>query len=251
MKNLLKKKLKEDKPAIGTFVGLGHPDVTEMLSRMGFDWLVIDSEHAPIGFETIQLMLQAMNGTDCTPIVRPSWNDMVTIKRVLDIGAHGVLIPWVNSREDAEYAVRACKYPPEGLRGFGPRRAALLDPTYPGTANEELLVIAQIETRKAINNLDEILSVDGIDACYIGVFDLSLSYGLKFPDFKNAEYLEAFDKVLEAAEKWKKPAGMYALSNNAQWAVEKGFTLITVDSADTFLMRGARTALKKAIAPKE
>jgi len=251
MKNLLKEKLKEGKPVIGTFVGLGHPDVTEMLSRMGFDWLVIDSEHSPIGFETIQLMLQGMNGTDCTPIVRPSWNDMVAIKRILDIGAHGVLIPWVNSREDAEYAVRACKYPPEGLRGFGPRRAALLDPTYAQTANEELLIIAQIETREAVDNLDEILSVDGIDACYIGAFDLAISYGLTFPDLKNPEYLNAFDKVLAAAEKWKKPSGMYTFSNNVQWAIEKGFTLITVDSADTFLMRGARAAFKKATTPKE
>jgi 2-keto-3-deoxy-L-rhamnonate aldolase RhmA len=176
---------------------------------------------------------------------------MVAIKRILDIGAHGVLIPWVNSREDAEYAVRACKYPPEGLRGFGPRRAGLFDPTYAGTANEELLIIAQIETREAVDNLDEILSVDGINACYIGAFDLAINYGLTFPDLKNPEYLKAFDKVLEAAEKWKKPSGMYTFSNNVQWAIEKGFTLITVDSADTFLMRGARTALKKITTPKE
>lgn len=250
MKNLLKEKLKEDKPAIGTFVGFGHPDVTEMLSRMGFDWLVIDAEHSPIGYETIQCMLQGMNGTECTPIVRPQWNDMVAIKRILDIGAHGVLIPWINSREDAEYAVRACKYPPEGLRGFGPRRAALLDRNYAGTANKELLVIAQIETREAVDNVDDILSVDGIDVVYIGPMDLSLSYGLTFPDFENVEYLEAFDRVLAAAEKWKKPAGMYAFSNNVQWAIEKGFKLITVDSAETFLMRGARTALKNATKPK-
>jgi 2-keto-3-deoxy-L-rhamnonate aldolase RhmA len=246
MKNLLKEMVKEDKPALGTFVSLGHPDMTEILSRMGFDWLVIDSEHAPMSFETIQCMLQAMNGTDCTPIVRPPWNDMVAIKRILDIGAHGVLIPWINTREDAEYAVRACKYPPEGLRGFGPRRAALLDRAYAATANEELLIIAQIETRQAVDNLDDILSVDGIDAGFIGPMDLSLSYGLTFPDFKDPDYLEAFDKVLSAGDKWKKPVGMYAFSNNVQWAIEKGFKLITIDSADAFLMRGARTALKKA-----
>jgi len=251
MKNLVKEKLNEGNPCIGTFVSLGHPDVTEILSRMGFDWLVIDGEHSPIGFETMQRMLQAMNGSECTPIVRPQWNDMVAIKRVLDIGAHGVLIPWVNSREDAEYTVRACKYPPHGLRGFGPRRAGLFDPTYAKTANEELLIIAQIETREAVGNIDEIMAVDGIDVCYIGVTDLSLSYGLEGPNFEHPEYLEAFDRVLEASEKWKKPVGMYTYSNNVQWAIERGFTLVTVDSADTFLMRGAGMALRKAKEKKD
>lgn len=246
MKNLLREKLNAGDPCIGTFVMLGHPDVTEILSRMGFDWLVIDGEHSPMGFETMQSMMQAMNGTECTPIVRPQWNDMVAIKRALDIGAHGVLIPWVNTREDAEYTVRACKYPPQGLRGFGPRRAALFDPAYAQTANEELLVIAQIETREAVDNIDDILSVDGIDSCYIGVMDLSLSYGLQGPNFEDPEYLAAFDKVLAASEKWKKPVGMYTFANNVQWALERGFTLVTVDSADTFLMRGAMGALRTA-----
>jgi len=251
MKNLLKTKLNEGKTAIGTFVALGHPDVTEILSRMGFDWLVIDTEHSPMSFETLQLLLQGMNGTDCTPIVRPPWNDMVAIKRILDIGAHGVLIPWINSREDAEYAVRACKYPPEGLRGFGPRRAALIDRDYPATANDEIMVIAQIETREAVENLDDILSVDGIDVGYIGPMDLSRSYGLTFPDLKNADFLEAIDKVLAAADKWKKPVGMYTFSNNVQWAIEKGFAAITVDNADSFLMRGAKMALKTATGSRE
>ena len=246
MKNILKEKLKKGQSVIGTFVGLGHPDVTEVLSRLGFDFLLIDGEHAPTGFETMQQMMQAMNGSNCTPLVRPQWNDMVIIKRVLDIGAHGVLIPWVNTKEEAEYAVSACKYPPEGLRGCGPRRAALFDPDYLQTANDETLIIVQIETRQAVSNLDDILSVKGIDSCYIGPFDLSRSFGFDAPKWDNPEYLEAFDKVLEAAKKWGKPAGMFTSQDNIEWAIEKGFTLNTVGSADDFLRRGAKTALDKA-----
>lgn len=253
MKNLLKEKLQKGQAVIGTFVGLGHPDVTETLSRLGFDWLLIDGEHAPLGLETMQQMMQAMNGSNCTPLVRPQWNDMVIIKRVLDIGAHGVLIPWVNTKEEAEYAVRACKYPPEGLRGCGPRRAALFDPDYCKTANDEILVIVQIETQAAISNIDDILSVKGIDACYIGPFDLSQSFGCFPPQLVNSQYrlanpqyIDAFDKVVAAAKKWGKPAGMWTSAETIQWAIEKGFTLNTVDSADSFLMEGARLALEKA-----
>ncbi len=246
MKNLLKEKLQKDQAVIGTFVGLGHPDVTETLSRIGFDWLLIDGEHAPLGLETMQQMMQAMNGSNCTPLVRPQWNDMVIIKRVLDIGAHGVVIPWVNTKEEAEYAVSACKYPPEGLRGCGPRRAAFFDPDYLKTANDEILVIVQIETRKAISNIGDILSVPGVDACYIGPLDLSRSFGLDSPQWDNPEYVEAFDKVVAAAKKWRKPAGMWTSAETIQWAIEKGLTLNTVGSADAFLTEGASIALEKA-----
>ena len=253
MKNLLKEKLQKGQFVIGTCVGLGHPDVTERLSRLGFDWLFIDGEHAPLSIETMQMLMQAMNGSDCTPVVRPQWNDMVIIKRILDIGAHGVVVPWVNTKEEAEYAVRACKYPPEGLRGYGPRRAALFDPDYPKTANDEILVVVQIETRKAISNLDDILSVKGIDACYIGPSDLSQSFGCYPPQFGNSkyelanpQYIDAFDKVVAAAKKWRKPAGMFAVQESIQWAIEKGFTLNTVGNADSFLMQGAKIALEKA-----
>ena len=253
MKNLLKEKLQKGQTAVGAFVGLGHPDVTERLSRIGFDFLVIDGEHAPLGLETMQQMMQAMNGSNCTPIIRPEWNDMVIIKRVLDIGAHGVVIPWVNTKEEAEYAVRACRYPPEGLRGYGPRRTALFDSDYFETANDEILVIVQIETKKAVRNIDDILSVKGIDACYIGPFDLSISFGcfppqLTNPQYRiaNPQYVDAFDKVVTAAKKWNKPAGMWTSAEIIQWAIEKGFTLNTVGGADSFLMEGAKLTLEKA-----
>lgn len=247
MKNSLKEKLKEGKVVHGTFVGIGHPDVTEWLSHLGFDWLLLDAEHGPLDFQTLQRLMQAMNGTNCIPIVRPQWNDAVIIKRVLDIGAYGVLVPWVNSREDAENVVRACKYPPEGLRGVGPRRAAMFDPTYLETANDEILIIVQVETAEAIKNLEEILSVPGIDACYIGPWDLSCSLGFGVPPkWDDPRYLEVFDTVLKVAERCGKPAGMYASVDNIKWAIEKGFRLNTISDDDYFLIEGARMALEKA-----
>jgi len=247
LKNPLKERLKRGETVIGTFVGLGHPDVAEWLSGLGFDWLMLDAEHGPLGFETLQSMMQAMGGSSCIPVVRPQWNDPVIIKRVLDIGAYGVLVPWVNSKEEAEMAVRACRYPPEGIRGWGPRRAGMFDPDYFKTANEGILVAVQIETEKGLRNIDEILSVSGVDACYVGPNDLSCSLGFGMPPrWGEPRYLEAFDTVLKAAKKHGKSAGMFATIENIGWAVEKGFRFNTVDSADTFLMRGARMALEKA-----
>ena len=247
MKNPLKEKLHQGKTVIGTFVGIGHPDVVEWLSRLEFDWLLLDAEHAPLDFQTLQQMMQAMNGTSCVPIVRPQWNDPVVIKRVLDIGAYGVLIPWVNSKEEAESAVRACRYPPEGTRGYGPRRIGMFDPAYAETANRELLVAIQVETGEALKNLDEILSVDGIDACYIGPWDLSISLGFGVPpNWEDPQYLAAFDRVLESAKRHGKPAGMFATINNIEWALEKGFKFNTVDNDDTFLIQGATMALARA-----
>lgn len=247
MKNPLKEKLKRGEAVIGTFIEIGHPDVTEWLSRLGFDWLLLDNEHAPTGYETLQRMMQSMNGSGCVPIVRPQWNDPVVMKRVLDIGAYGVLIPWVNSKEEAEKAVSYCKYPPQGIRGYGPRRAGMFDPDYFKTANDELLITIQIETQQALDNLDEILSVPGIDACYIGPWDLSVSLGFGIPpDWNDPRYLAAFDRVLGTAAKHGKPAGMFCTLENVEWAIKKGFTFNTVDCDDFFLIRSARMALEKA-----
>ena len=246
MKNILKEKLQRGESVIGTFVEIGHPDVTDWLSHLDFDWLVLDSEHAPTSFETLQQMMQAMSGTGCVPIIRPQWNDPVVIKRVLDLGAYGVLIPWVNSREEAENAVKFCRYPPEGIRGFGPRRAGMFDPDYFKTANQEILIAVQIETQEALENLDDILSVEGVDACYIGPWDLSVNLGFGAPpQWDKPQYMAAFDRVLEAAKRHGKPAGMFAIMDNIEWALEKGFKFNTVDCDDFFLIRAAKQALER------
>jgi len=247
MKNPLKEKLQKGESVIGAFVGLGHPDVTEVLSRAGFDWLLIDGEHAPLGIETMQTMMMAMNGSGCTPIVRPQWNDPVVIKRVLDIGAYGVLVPWVNSKEEAEAAVSACRYPPEGIRGYGPRRASRFDSNYRETANEEVLVSVQIETQKALDNLEEIASVDGVDALFIGPWDLSNNMGFGVPpQWENPRFLGALEAVIKVCEDNGKAPGLYANMKNIRWAIEKGFTYNTVGEADDYLEYGAEEALKRA-----
>jgi len=246
MKNPLKEKLQRGEVAIGTFVALGHPDVTERLSMMGFDWLLLDGEHGPLSLETMQVMMQSMRGDTCVPIIRVEWNEPVIIKRALDLGCGGVLIPWVNTKEEAIAAVQACKYPPQGLRGCGPRRAALVNDNYIMEANAKTLVIVQIETDTAVKNIDDILAVEGVDAVYIGPTDLSMSLFGVPAKWGDPKYMESFDIVVKAAKKAGKPAGIYAMSQNIEWAIEKGFTLPTVDAADAFLAAGAAAALKKA-----
>lgn len=247
MRNPVKERIQNGEVAVGTFVSIGHPDVTERLSMLGFDWLLLDSEHGPLSYETMQVMMQSMRGDSCSPIVRVHWNDPVAIKRALDIGAHGVLIPWINSKNEAEAAVAACKYPPQGIRGCGPRRAAFIGGAdYITTANRDLLVAVQIETEDAVRNIDDIVSVEGIDVVYIGPIDLSMSMFGTPSSWDEPRYLESFDRVLKAAERAGKPAGMYCSSNNIEWAIEKGFKFNSVDNADSFLITAARTALMKA-----
>ncbi len=246
MKNLLKEKLQNGENAVGTFVEMGHPDITNLLSRAGFDWLLIDGEHSPMSYETMESLLQSMEGSGCTPIIRPQWNDPVVIKRILDLGAHGILVPWVNSKEEAEAAVKATRYPPEGIRGWGPRRAARWDPDYRATANEEMWVCIQVETQKSVDNLDAIMGVEGVDACYIGPWDLSNNLGFGVPpDYENKTFTDAIEKVLKVATDHGKPAGMWCNLDSVVWAVEKGFRCNTVISADMMLQYGAAEAVKK------
>lgn len=239
--------MKAGKPSVGTWVGIGHPDVSERLASLGFDWLVFDTEHSPLSIAVVQTMMQSMSyAQNCVPMVRLRGNDPVLIKRVLDIGAYGVVVPWVNTREDALNAVRACKYPPEGVRGFGPRRAVLFDPEYVKTANEEILIVVQIETKMALKNLDEILSVKGIDACYIGPWDLSMNLGIgPPPPWDHLKLKGAFSRVLKACMKWGVAPGMHCSIDSINDAIAQGFLFCALDDDDTFLIEGARSSLKK------
>jgi 2-dehydro-3-deoxyglucarate aldolase len=244
LKNSLKAKLKKGEIAIGTTISIGHPDIAETLGQLGYDWMLIDTEHAPLEVGTVQLLMQAMRSSPTVPIVRVPWNDMVLIKRALDIGAYGIIVPWVNSKEEAERAVQAIKYPPTGLRGFGPRRASLVDSDYIKTADDELILGVQIETQKAIENLDEILSVKGIDAAVIGPADLSFSLGMLM-QYDNPTFNAALDKVVAATKRHKVAAGFLAV-DDVERRVKQGFTWLNVQADLSFLKNGGQNALDDA-----
>jgi 2-keto-3-deoxy-L-rhamnonate aldolase RhmA len=190
--------------------------------------------------------MAAMNGSDTLPMVRVASNDPVIIKRVLDIGAYGVLIPLVNSAQEAMNAVRYCKYPPEGVRGVAPRRVAWFDPRYLETANEEIMVIPQIETAQAAENVDEILSVKGIDCIFIGPSDLSGSLGLiGQPDrLRHPKNLETIDRVVKAARRARIPVATTSTLYPANKLVEQGYNMILAGSDVGFLRNGANELLK-------
>ena len=240
--------LRNGEMTVGAWITIGNPDVAEMLAHKGFDWFVFDMEHGPLDIETVQLLMQASSATDTTPFVRVVWNDLVAIKRALDIGAQGLIIPWVNSNEDAVRAVQAARYPPRGLRGAGPRRAAMygLDREYIAEADNKIVVIVQIETTRAVENAENILKVDGVGGFFIGPRDLSVSMGLggkrDHPDLDRA-----IDKVLSIGKKLGVQGGIMCHSpGEIESAVEKGFKFIAVGADYDYVMWGADIALKAA-----
>jgi len=193
-----------------------------------------------------QTLMQAMRGgSKTTPIVRVWWNDLVAIKRALDVGAYGILVPWVNTKEQAELAVKATRYAPDGLRGCGPRRAALFDPDYLKTADEEILVICQIETREAVENIEDIVSVEGVDVSYIGPADLSASYG-HLGNMGHPEVQEAIDKVYDATKAAGKATGVHQASGlTIKDRMEKGYNLITIGNDLVYLRQGVLNQRKE------
>jgi len=198
--NTVKRKLREGKKVVGAWCQIASPITAEILAEAGFDVLLIDLEHGPGDIFTLIAQIQAMKGNPALPFVRAPWNDFVAIKRILDAGAYGVLVPYVNTRVEAEAAVRACKYPPEGVRGIAisPRAAGYGQNSmaYLKRANDEVLVITAVETPEAVSNLDEILTVPGLDGIFIGPMDLATSMG-HFADVFHPE-VHAAIAIIEA-----------------------------------------------------
>ena len=245
MKNELKARLKRGEKTVGAWITIPHMDVSEALSTLPFDWFVFDQEHSALDDQITQELIQAMKG-EVTPIVRVAWNDMVMIKKALDTGVEGIIIPWVNSKEDAVKAVKFCKYPPEGVRGCGPRRTILLDPDYLKTVNDELLIIVQIETQEAVKNAEEIMSVDGIDAFFVGPFDLSSSMGL-MGQIEYPKVREAIERVFEAGKNAGIASGIWqGAGMSIRERLEEGWQMVALGMDINFLMDGARSILREA-----
>jgi len=250
MKNLVKEKLKAGEPSVGTWIGIGHPDITMYLAELGFDWLVCDMEHGPYGVETFYFMMQSMlyARKECMPMARIPWNDLIWVKKAMDAGATGIVVPRIETAAEAKKLVSYMKYPPMGERGCGPRFAAFRDPEYVDTINEESLVVVMIETAKGLKNLDDIFSVDGVDACFVGPSDLSLDLGIH-RQIEEPKFVKSLEKIVDAAKAHGVAPGMHCRSSpgttNINNAIEMGFQFCALDSDTGFLTGGGRAALSR------
>jgi len=221
----------------------------EIMAHQGFDSITVDMQHGLVDYLVAVNMLQAISTTDVIPLTRVPWNDPARVMKILDAGSYGVICPMITDSDEAEALVASAKYPPRGFRSFGPIRAKYYGGgtthgggEYHTFADEETLVIPQIETRKAIQNLDSILKVPGIGAIYIGPSDLSMALG-KEPrkGQRDPEVIEAIETILSAARRHGVPAGIH--TNSVDVAVEmigRGFQLVSLQSDDRFLMARAK-----------
>ncbi|WJY16269.1 4-hydroxy-2-oxoheptanedioate aldolase [Pectobacteriaceae bacterium CE90] len=241
--NVFKQALREKQPQIGLWLGLANSYSAELLAGAGFHWLLIDGEHAPNDVRSVLGQLQAIAPYNSHPVVRPPWNDPVIIKQLLDTGAQTLLIPMVQTAADAELAVKACRYPPHGIRGVGSALARasrwnrIAD--YLVRADEQICVLVQIETRQGVENLDAILAVEGVDGVFIGPADLSADMGFPGnPTHSDVQAVieQAIDRILAAD---KAPGILMANEKRAQHYLERGALFVAVGVDTTLLARSA------------
>jgi 4-hydroxy-2-oxoheptanedioate aldolase len=242
--NSLKQRLLGGQKAFGSWLHLAHPAVTEAMASAGYDFLFIDNEHGPGSLQDTVLQLQVLAGAGTAPVVRVPWNDPVYIKRLLDCGATSIMVPMIETAEQARAAVAACRYPPRGIRGFGPwrefgRGTDMAD--YVRRAHEDLLIIGQIESVKAVENIDAIAAVEGLDLLYIGPNDLSGSVG-HFREFERPAVTKAIDRAFAAITRAGKPAGIVPYwPHTTNDLFRAGYAMIATGT-DVALMRGAAAA---------
>jgi 4-hydroxy-2-oxoheptanedioate aldolase len=248
--NTLKRRLLAREPCRGIWLGLPSVPAARLLARLPADWVLVDSEHGPMGAETMTGIVAAVADGGGAPVVRVAHGDTENIKRALDAGAWGILAPMVDTPADARAVVAAARFPPEGRRSFGSPWAGLTlglsAAEYRRKANDEILVLVQIESEAALDALDGILGVPGIDGVFVGPVDLAISLGHE-PDPENAHPVvrEALELVLRAAEKHGLPAGIYCSgAPAAEQRIRQGFLFVNVASDVGALLNGVRAQLE-------
>jgi 4-hydroxy-2-oxoheptanedioate aldolase len=236
-------KLRSGQPAVGTWLSLCSPVAAEMMARVGWDWLVVDAEHSPVGFDTMVNCFRATQLGGAVPMARVPWNDTVWIQRTLDAGALGLVVPMVNSAEDAKGVVSNMKYATRGQRSFGGSRvAAYVDGDYRTWTEDNLAIIVMIETVQAVENAEAILGVDGVVGCFIGPADLALSMGVGLRDTgPGTEHEAAIMEVLRAAKKVGKAAGKHCFSaSEVTLRIGQGFQFLALSSDAGLMGKAAR-----------
>ncbi|MFW5738444.1 MAG: HpcH/HpaI aldolase family protein [Spirochaetota bacterium] len=239
----------------GTWCNLGSSITVEMAGRAGFDWVLVDHEHGVGDQESLVAQVQAADATGAATIVRIAWNDPVRFKRVLDLGISGVMVPYVQSADEAREAVRSMRYPPEGVRGV----ASLTRSTgfgadfdaYFERANRELLTVIQIETPRGLEQADAIAGVDGVDVLFVGPLDLTTAMGIQ-GEYADSRFLDAVDTVAAAASAHGKASGTLVLAAEMlEPMLERGMTFVAMGSDGGLVASGMRAnlALLKGLAP--
>lgn len=251
--NHVRRRLQAGEASIGTWLSLPSPEVCEYVGRLGFDWMVADAEHNAMDILTLSRMFTAIAATNTAPMVRIPWNDPLWFKQVLDAGAWGIVVPMVNSKEDAVRAVEATRYHPLGNRSVGGSRHALrFDMTgsdYYERANDEVLLVLQIEHIDGVEHADEILSVPGVDACFIGPNDLAASMGLGIGHPLESEHprmIEAIEHVRLTADKCGIAPGIHTSgSGGVNQRLAEGFRLCAMSSELHYLIDGLAKDIQK------
>ncbi|MGR9202253.1 HpcH/HpaI aldolase family protein [Rhizobium leguminosarum] len=245
-KNEFKHRLLAGEILHGLWMSIASPQTAEALSLLGFDWLLFDTEHSPVELAAVQPLLQAASAGKSSHAVRPAWNDKVLLKRVLDMGAQTVLVPFVQTQAEAAAAVAATRYPPTGIRGVsGSTRASRFGLTsdYFAVADEEICVLLQLETTEALQQLEAIASVDGVDGIFIGPSDLAASMGhLGKPGHADVQEAlrEAAGRILACG---KAPGILATNATDARRYIDWGFRFVAGSVDMGILVNGARTVL--------
>ncbi len=227
----LKESLRQGKLSLGTWITLGHAGIAEIFAKAGFEWLVVDLEHSTISIERAGELIRTIDLAGVSPLVRLTSNDIDLIKRVMDAGAHGIVVPNVNSPKEAKDAVGATRYAPAGRRGVGLARAQQYGPgfkEYLEWQKDGPVVIVQIEHESALANLEDIFAVPGVDGFIIGPYDLSCSMGIP-GEFERPEFIAAMQRILKAGLKVGCPAGLHIIEPETvqlRQVIEEGYRLI-------------------------
>lgn len=246
---MLKRKLQSSQLTIGSWITLGHPAIAEILAKAGFDWLVVDLEHSTISIDQAGELIRVIDLANVTPLVRLTSNDAEQIKRVMDAGAHGVVVPMVNSSEDAARAVASTRYAPDGIRGVGLARAqgyGVNFKNYLEWQKEGVLVIVQIEHKDAVDNLEEILTTNGVDGFIIGPYDLSCSMGIP-GEFDHPEFLDVMEYIRNMAQKLSCVGGLHIVEPNLsqlKQTIDEGYKFIAYSVDIRMLDVSARKGLE-------
>ena len=243
----LVERLKRNELLLGTLLSLPSPDVAELISKSGVDWLFIDGEHNPLSTLECQRLLQAVAGR-CPSLIRVSENTEGAFKQALDAGADGIIAPRVNSAAEAEQIVRWCKYPPQGERSVGLARAhdfGLNFAEYMERANRDLAVVIQAEHIDAVDNIESIAEVEGVDAVFIGPYDLSASLH-KIGQLDDPEVIAAIDRVTQVCQQGGMPLGIFCTTSaSAKPYIERGFNLVCVNLDVGFIRQGVADLIEE------